>query len=211
MGFIARRRESRSHASPPVSLSAPAPATGKWLWRKTPGRGSFIRGQRGGRPGPHIGPRIRSNPKQGAHRKRMKAFIEDTLREAGRMALALASNAKGERKADRSLVSDADRQVETYITKRITERFPDDRIIGEEHGQEKMRGDACIGFVGAEIEGSECAWIGGPETGLLLEFAQGCVLQPLAGINTAAGKGIHILRRWIGAQHQQELSIPQQH
>ncbi|MFP6869243.1 MAG: inositol monophosphatase family protein [Nitrospinota bacterium] len=64
----------------------------------------------------------------------MKAFIEDTLREAGRMALALASNAKGERKADRSLVSDADRQVETYITKRITERFPDDRIIGEEHG-----------------------------------------------------------------------------
>ena len=64
----------------------------------------------------------------------MKNFIEETLREAGKMALALAPGAKGERKADRSMVSEADRRVETYITGRIADRFPDDRIIGEEHG-----------------------------------------------------------------------------
>lgn len=64
----------------------------------------------------------------------MKDFIEETLREAGKMALSLAPGAKGERKADRSLVSEADRRVETYITGRIAERFPDDRLIGEEHG-----------------------------------------------------------------------------
>ncbi|MBT7856192.1 MAG: hypothetical protein HN720_04620 [Nitrospinaceae bacterium] len=64
----------------------------------------------------------------------MKKFIEETLREAGKMALSLAPEAKGERKADRSLVSEADRRVETYITGRIAEHFPDDRLIGEEHG-----------------------------------------------------------------------------
>ena len=70
----------------------------------------------------------------------MKDFIEETLREAGAMALSLAPDAKGERKADRSLVSEADRRVETYITGRIADRFPEDRIIGEEHGD--ANGDA---------------------------------------------------------------------
>lgn len=64
----------------------------------------------------------------------MKTFIEEVLREAGKMALSLAPKAKSERKADRSLVSDVDRQVETYITNRITVRYPKDLIIGEEHG-----------------------------------------------------------------------------
>ena len=70
----------------------------------------------------------------------MKDFIEETLRGAGAMALSLALDAKGERKADRSLVSEADRRVETYITVRIVDRFPEDRIIGEEHGD--ANGDA---------------------------------------------------------------------
>jgi myo-inositol-1(or 4)-monophosphatase len=64
----------------------------------------------------------------------MREFIEALLREAGEMALSLVDSVRGERKADRSLVSEADRRVETHITGRIAERFPDDGIIGEEHG-----------------------------------------------------------------------------
>ena len=64
----------------------------------------------------------------------MREFIGELLREAGEMALSLADSARGERKADRSLVSEADRRVETLITGRIAERFPEDGIIGEEHG-----------------------------------------------------------------------------
>ena len=39
-------------------------------------------------------------------------FIEKTLREAGRLALSFADGAKGVRKQDRSLVSEADFEVE---------------------------------------------------------------------------------------------------
>ncbi|MEE9274229.1 MAG: inositol monophosphatase family protein [bacterium] len=64
----------------------------------------------------------------------MRKFIEETLREAGSLAHSLAGAAKGERKADRSLVSEADREVEVRIKERIAGRFPQDRIIGEELG-----------------------------------------------------------------------------
>ncbi|MDA0998883.1 MAG: inositol monophosphatase [bacterium] len=64
----------------------------------------------------------------------MRLFIESVLREAGALAASLAENAKSERKEDRSLVSEADREVESLIQKRIQEKFPEDAIIGEELG-----------------------------------------------------------------------------
>lgn len=64
----------------------------------------------------------------------MREFIEETLREAGELALSLVNGVRSERKSDRSLVSEADRQVEICIKERVAARFPDDRMIGEEHG-----------------------------------------------------------------------------
>ena len=42
----------------------------------------------------------------------MRKFIEETLREAGDLALSLVNGVRSERKSDRSLVSEADRKVE---------------------------------------------------------------------------------------------------
>lgn len=67
----------------------------------------------------------------------MRSFIENVLREAGALAASLARNAKGERKEDHSLVSEADREVERLIRERIKKKFPDDAVIGEELGGEE--------------------------------------------------------------------------
>lgn len=64
----------------------------------------------------------------------MIEFIEKTLRDAGGLALSFAEGAKGVRKRDRSLVSEADFEVEKFITARIGASFPDDGVIGEELG-----------------------------------------------------------------------------
>ncbi len=64
----------------------------------------------------------------------MRKFIEETLREAGALALSLVNGVRSERKSDRSLVSEADRKVEICIKERVAARFPEDRMIGEEHG-----------------------------------------------------------------------------
>lgn len=61
-------------------------------------------------------------------------FIEKTLREAGRLALSFADGARGVRKQDRSLVSEADFEVEKFIVSRLRASFPDDGVIGEELG-----------------------------------------------------------------------------
>ncbi|MBI3127814.1 MAG: hypothetical protein HYZ11_09440 [Candidatus Tectomicrobia bacterium] len=64
----------------------------------------------------------------------MLAFIEETLREAGALALSLAAGASAERKEDRSLVSEADREVERLILARLARRFPGDPVLAEESG-----------------------------------------------------------------------------
>ena len=64
----------------------------------------------------------------------MRTFIEETLREAGAVALSLAGRVASERKADQSLVCAADIKVEKLIMGRIAERFPGEAVIGEESG-----------------------------------------------------------------------------
>lgn len=63
--------------------------------------------------------------------------------EAGRLALdffarreSLAVEAKA---SPQDIVSRADREVETLIRARIAARFPDDGVLGEEHGAEEGR------------------------------------------------------------------------
>lgn len=65
-------------------------------------------------------------------------FAIALAREAGRYALGRFREIDSlviESKGHQDLVSDADRNTETLIRNAIAERFPDDGIVGEEHGR----------------------------------------------------------------------------
>lgn len=55
-------------------------------------------------------------------------------REAGRFVLPLWKNVAVDQKPDGSEVTEADRGAEQLLRRRITERFPDHAILGEELG-----------------------------------------------------------------------------
>ncbi len=69
----------------------------------------------------------------------MIKFIEKTLQDAGKLALSFTNNAKGVQKPDRSLVSEADFEVERFIVSRLKTFFPNDNVIGEELGGKEAR------------------------------------------------------------------------
>lgn len=52
--------------------------------------------------------------------------------DAGRIALERRDSAVAERKADASLVTDADHAVQAFLMDRIAERFPHDAVLSEE-------------------------------------------------------------------------------
>ena len=65
------------------------------------------------------------------------AFAIELCRDAGVLALEYFSNRDAlvvDRKGAQDWVSEADKNVETFIRKRIAAAFPDDGIFGEEHG-----------------------------------------------------------------------------
>ena len=64
----------------------------------------------------------------------MIEFIEKTLKDAGKLALSFTHNVKGILKQDRSLVSEADLEVEKFILSCLKTSFPNDNVIGEELG-----------------------------------------------------------------------------
>jgi myo-inositol-1(or 4)-monophosphatase len=68
--------------------------------------------------------------------------ILPVVREAGEVARRLFQNVSAERKADRTLVTEADRAVETYLVERLPALAPGVRLLGEEFGS---AGDAAAG------------------------------------------------------------------
>lgn len=60
------------------------------------------------------------------------------VRQAGAIALKHFRNVAAERKADRSYVTSADREVEEYLVGEIRRRFPTHGVIGEEHGAHQL-------------------------------------------------------------------------
>ena len=61
-------------------------------------------------------------------------FLRNCLREAGALALTQRGQMSAELKADRSPVTEVDRQVETLLIERIQARYPDHLILSEESG-----------------------------------------------------------------------------
>ena len=63
-----------------------------------------------------------------------RAFLLDLLKEAGEVALAQRGQQKAVLKADLTPVTEADRQVEDLLIRRISSRYPSHVILSEESG-----------------------------------------------------------------------------
>lgn len=69
-------------------------------------------------------------------------------------------------KADGSYVTTADREAETYLRRRIAERFPNDGVLGEEHGE--VAGKSSRRWIIDPIDGTFAFVHGVPFYGVLL-------------------------------------------
>lgn len=76
--------------------------------------------------------------------KKFKEF-EEVVKEAGKIAYKYfdSDDTSNEQKADGSVVTEVDKNIETKLVAYIKENFPDDKIVGEEHGEQ----DGKSGFV----------------------------------------------------------------
>src|SRR4051812_8187336 len=82
-------------------------------------------------------------------------FAVEIARQAGELTLQFfrRSDLAVERKADQSPVTIADRSAEELLRKRISERFGDDSIIGEEFGEQA--GGSAFQWVLDPIDGTK--------------------------------------------------------
>jgi inositol-phosphate phosphatase/L-galactose 1-phosphate phosphatase/histidinol-phosphatase len=94
-------------------------------------------------------------------------------------------------KADKSLVTVADREIETAMREIIGDVFPDHEICGEEHGGE-IRGEG-YQWVLDPIDGTSAFVMGAPTFGVLIALALDGV--PILGIIDQPISS----ERWIGA------------
>ena len=86
-------------------------------------------------------------------RKSLLEFAALRAREAGEIANRYFKTSFAvERKADQSLVTNADREVETYLRGAIADAFPDDGILGEE--QEERIGTSGRRWIIDPIDGT---------------------------------------------------------
>jgi fructose-1,6-bisphosphatase/inositol monophosphatase family enzyme len=60
-------------------------------------------------------------------------YVKELAREAAALALARCKSVTPQEKANRSYVTDLDKDLERLIRERIAARFPDDRLTGEEY------------------------------------------------------------------------------
>lgn len=70
--------------------------------------------------------------------------MRPVIYQAGEIARKHFLNVKADRKPDRSFVTAADREVETFLKEEIGRRFPDHGAIGEEYGKHQLDGAESI-------------------------------------------------------------------
>jgi len=94
-------------------------------------------------------------------------FAIELAREAGEIALGHFRRLSSvDRKRDGSLVTAADREAESHIRARICARFPDDSIVGEEHGEQRGASARC--WIIDPIDGTYSFVKGVPFYGVLI-------------------------------------------
>ncbi len=78
--------------------------------------------------------------------RELAAFAHDLLDETDALALRhFEDGVVASRKADRTLVTRADTEIERTIRERIGDRFPDHGLLGEEYGEEAA--DAAVSWI----------------------------------------------------------------
>ncbi len=125
------------------------------------------------------------------------AVAQEVIAEAADIALAYSRDVASldiEAKGPQDLVSQADRQVEQHIRRRLTEAFPGDAFVGEETG--RGGADGAVGaWVVDPIDGTQPFLLGLPFWSVSIAYVVGhdvligLVMNPSSGDLYAARKG----------------------
>ena len=122
-------------------------------------------------------------------------FAVDLARGAGEITLQyFRKKPETSRKSDGSYVTIADREAESYLRKRIADRFPGDGILGEEDGE--LQGTSGRRWILDPIDGTFAFVHGVPLYGVLIaveiegEMSVGVVNIPALGEMVSAAKGM---------------------
>lgn len=122
-------------------------------------------------------------------------FAVELARDAGEITLQyFRKKPETSKKSDGSYVTVADREAESYLRKRIAERFPDDGILGEEEGE--LTGTSGRRWILDPIDGTFAFVHGVPLYGVLIaveiegEMTVGVVNIPALGEIVSAAKGM---------------------
>jgi histidinol-phosphatase len=111
-----------------------------------------------------------------AERAEWLAFALDCADEADRLSLlSFRRDLRISAKPDKSLVTDVDQAIERMIRERITARYPDHGIVGEEYGTES--GGAAVRWYIDPIDGTHNFVRGVPLFGLLLAVERDGIRQ----------------------------------
>lgn len=116
-------------------------------------------------------------------------------------------------KGHQDLVSEADRNVETLIREELAKAYPDDGILGEEHGMEE--GASGYTWVTDPIDGTANFVAGIPQWCVIIACVHqgqviiGVIHDPVAGetFKAAAGQGAFLNDKPIKASDSESLSI----
>jgi histidinol-phosphatase len=107
-------------------------------------------------------------------------------REAGSLILPLWKNVAVDHKSDGSEVTEADRDAEKLLRRRIAERYPDHAILGEEFGGDRSRNAKHLWLLDP-IDGTASFAIGLPLFGTLIAYLREG--EPCVGIIGAHALG----------------------
>jgi inositol-phosphate phosphatase/L-galactose 1-phosphate phosphatase/histidinol-phosphatase len=119
------------------------------------------------------------------------AFAETLADEAGEIARRYFRRPLAvDTKADASPVTEADRQIEAVIRKRIHERYPSHGVLGEEHG--RAAGTSRLTWVIDPIDGTKSFISGMPNFGTLIALLDGDA--PVLGVIDHPA----LRERWVG-------------
>jgi myo-inositol-1(or 4)-monophosphatase len=105
-------------------------------------------------------------------------WLEDIVRTAGEIALRHFRHVTTVRKADHTVVTMADREMETFLRSALSEAFPADSLLGEEMGARRGRSRRVWAI--DPIDGTAAYATGLPVWGVSLGLLQDW--EPVAGI-----------------------------
>lgn len=107
------------------------------------------------------------------------AFAMELTEEAGKKTLSYFRRSLDvDRKADQSPVTIADRETERFIRESLHERYPEHRIVGEEHGE--LNPDGSLTWIVDPIDGTKSFIRGVPLYTVLLALVEDD--EPLLGV-----------------------------